>query len=132
LAYEEISGKNREESRKRICNHLAIDANDVFKPPLLEEVQQRISDRINEERKLAEKAKVLEEKLERAEASAAELQRAREELERVAIQQQAAYTQTISEMRSLVEERKATVQPSVSEGFFQKIGRKIDENCSVM
>lgn len=132
LAYGEISGKNREESRKRICNHLAIHANDVFKPPLLKEVQQQISDRINEEREMAEKAKVLEEKLNTSEASAEELQRTRRELERVIEQEQAAYIQIISEMRSLVEERKSTVPPYAIAALLSIIAPAVVRRCSIM
>jgi energy-coupling factor transporter ATP-binding protein EcfA2 len=109
LVYGEISSKSREESRKRICNHLTFHANDVFKPPLLEEVHKRISDKINEERELKEKAKELEEKLKTAELSVEQLQRTKEEQEKAVRELQASLTRTNDEMRRLLQEKRSTV-----------------------
>jgi energy-coupling factor transporter ATP-binding protein EcfA2 len=101
LVYGEISSKSREESRKRICNHLTIYVNGVFKPPPLEEVQQRISDRLEEGEQLAEKAKKDEDRLRRVEAEAKELQRRNEEIRRRNEEQQQLARQKQAELRDM-------------------------------
>lgn len=139
LEYGELSKGSREDSRDVLLNYLILTREDVFKPPVMRDVKQRISKNANIHKQAISKTELWEAQLQLA--SQVEKLQIEKELRTIAEEKEKAARAMAQEMEAIID-RKAK-EKGVTERVMAAVGGAVDtvgsyvvetakNQCSVM